>query len=140
MNVFAVDASVAVKWFIPEIYSEASLRLRSSNYVLHVPELLRLEIGNVLCKKQRQTELTQEDSLLILKVLQHLPLHWHSDNIIFHQAILLAFETQRSLYDCIYLSLAVSLDGLLVTADRKFYNALQNTRYAERLRWIEDIT
>ncbi len=139
MSVFAVDASVAIKWFVPEIHSEAALRLRHPDYALHVPKFLRLEIGNTLCKKQRQTELTQEDSLLILKLLQKLPLHWHADEIMFHQAMLLASATQRSLYDCMYLSLAVLLDGLLVTADRKFYDALLNTPYAERLLWVEDI-
>jgi predicted nucleic acid-binding protein len=67
MKTFVVDASVAIKWFLPEIHSEAALRLRNANYELHVPKFLHLEIGNVLCKKQRQTELTQEESSLILE-------------------------------------------------------------------------
>ena len=98
-----------------------------------------LEIGNVLCKKQRQTELTLEESALILKLLQSLPLHWHSDDIIFNQSVTIASETQRSLYDCMYLSLAILLDGLLVTADRKFYEALQNTPYKKYLIWVENL-
>ena len=117
MKIFVVDANVAVKWFIPEIYYEAALQLRNSEYELHVPKFMLLEIGNVLCKKQRQTELTLEESALILKLLQSLPLHWYSDDIIFNQAVTIASETQRSLYDCMYLSLAILLDGLLVTAD-----------------------
>jgi len=139
MTILAVDASVAIKWFIPEVHSEAALRLRNPDYTLHVPEFMRLEIGNILCKKQRQTELTRQESLLILKLLQKLPLHWHEDEILFNQAMLLASETQRSLYDCMYLSLAVLLDGLVVTADRKFYDALLNTPYARKLLWIENI-
>ncbi len=139
MKIFVVDASVAVKWFIPEIYYEAALQLRNSEYELHVPKFVLLEIGNVLCKKQRQTELTREESALILKLLQSLPLHWHSDNIIFNQAVTIASETQRSLYDCMYLSLAILLDGLLVTADRKFYEALQNTPYKKYLIWVENL-
>jgi predicted nucleic acid-binding protein len=139
MKIFVVDASVAVKWFIPEIYYEAALQLRNSEYELHVPKFVLLEIGNVLCKKQRQTELTREESALILKLLQSLPLHWHSDDIIFNQAVTIASETQRSLYDCMYLSLAILLDGLLVTADRKFYEALQNTPYKKYLIWVENL-
>ncbi len=139
MKIFVVDASVAVKWFIPEIYYEAALQLRNSEYELHVPKFMLLEIGNVLCKKQRQTELTREESALILKLLQSLPLHWHSDDIIFNQAVTIASETQRSLYDCMYLSLAILLDGLLVTADRKFYEALQNTPYKKYLIWVENL-
>jgi predicted nucleic acid-binding protein len=125
MNIFVVDASVVIKWFVPEIHSEAALRLRNTNYDLLMPDLLRLEIGNTLCKKQRQTELTQEDSENILKLLPKLPLHWHCDDILFHQAFILASNTQRSLYDCMYLNLAMLLDGILVTVDRKFYDALR---------------
>jgi len=139
MNVFVVDASVAIKWFVPEIHSEAALRLKKANYDLHVPNLLRIEVGNTLCKKQRQTELNKKDSEEILKLLLKLPLHWHADNTLFHQAFALASNTQRSLYDCMYLNLAIVLDGILVTADRKFYDALQNTRYADFLIWVEDL-
>ena len=34
----------------------------------------------------------------------------------------LAFQTQRSVYDCIYLSLAVQLGTQVVTADERFWN------------------
>jgi len=50
---YVVDASVAIKWFIPEIHSEASLQARRSGTRLHVPALLTLELGNVLAKKIR---------------------------------------------------------------------------------------
>ena len=51
----------------------------------------------------------------------------------------IANETQRSLYDCLYISLAVSLDGEMVTADLKFYEALKAGSYVKWLRWVEDI-
>nr|VFJ57112.1 MAG: hypothetical protein BECKDK2373B_GA0170837_106318 [Candidatus Kentron sp. DK] len=139
MSIFVVDASVAIKWFIPEIHGDTALRLHAPGNVLHVPNFLSLEIGNVLCKKQRQTELTREEALLILRLLQKLPLHWHPDDILFHGAFSLASETRRSLYDCMYLSLAALVDGLLITADRKFYDALQDTSHGKRLMWVEDL-
>jgi predicted nucleic acid-binding protein len=43
------------------------------------------------------------------------------------------------LYDCLYLSLAVSTDSEMVTADLKFYEALKAGDYAKWLRWVEDI-
>ena len=43
-----VDASVAVKWFLPEIDSDQALALLASDAVFHAPELLRLEIANAL--------------------------------------------------------------------------------------------
>ena len=45
MNTYVVDANVAIKWFVPEIYQEAARRLRQSDYVLQVPDFLFLEFG-----------------------------------------------------------------------------------------------
>ncbi len=42
-------------------------------------------------------------------------------------------------YDCLYLSLAVSLDARLVTADLLFYEALKDGDYADKLLWVENI-
>lgn len=47
MSRYVVDASVAIKWFLPEIHSEEALRLRISRDRLHVPALMTLELGNV---------------------------------------------------------------------------------------------
>ncbi|MDR9404589.1 MAG: type II toxin-antitoxin system VapC family toxin [Halothece sp. Uz-M2-17] len=35
---YVVDANVAIKWILPEIYSQAALRLRNPNYQLLVPD------------------------------------------------------------------------------------------------------
>jgi predicted nucleic acid-binding protein len=71
--------------------------------------------------------------------VQNVPWVWHPDKMLFAKAFDLADETGRSLYDCLYLSLALAIDGQMVTADRKFYEALQTSPYANRLLWVEDI-
>ncbi len=38
----------------------------------------------------------------------------------------MAIETKRSIYDCLYLILAKALECRMVTADRRFFQALQN--------------
>jgi hypothetical protein len=44
-----VDASVVIKWHVPEIHSDAALRLlRDDGPALHVPDLLFAEVGNIL--------------------------------------------------------------------------------------------
>lgn len=66
-----------------------------------------------------------------------MPLHpWRSH---IDCAYRLAQETRRSLYDCLCLALAVLMEGEMVTADRKFYDALQNGPYAAHLLWVEDL-
>jgi predicted nucleic acid-binding protein len=47
MRRYVVDASVAVKWFVPEIHSAEALRLLSSDCELLAPDLLPSELGNI---------------------------------------------------------------------------------------------
>ena len=82
------------------------------------------EVGNVLLKKIRRGELTQEETKLIFKDLKHIPIQQHPDMRLFRPAYALALDTLRSLYDCLYLALAEVIDGRMVTADPKFYDAL----------------
>jgi len=139
VNIFVVDASVAVKWYLPEIHSEAARRVRNPAYYLHVPDLFLLEFGNVVCKKLRRGDISLELSNTMINDVQTVSLEWHRDEPLFLKAYEIANETYRSLYDCLYLSLAVSLEGKMVTADSRFYQALKESDYAERLLWVEDI-
>lgn len=41
MSRYVVDASVAVKWFVPEIHTDASLRLLDGNHELLAPDLCK---------------------------------------------------------------------------------------------------
>lgn len=54
MNGYVVDAGVAIKWFIPEIHSEAALQINRLQSRLHVPAFIRLEVGSILAKKIRR--------------------------------------------------------------------------------------
>ncbi|MEI8014123.1 MAG: type II toxin-antitoxin system VapC family toxin [Nitrospira sp.] len=140
MNRYVVDASVAIKWFLPEIHSEAALRVHRSRYRLHVPAFITMELGNVLAKKIRRGELTRAEGDMILKELKHLPLQRHADERLFAAAYQLAVDTQRSVYDCLYLALAEAVDGIMVTADQKFYSSLRGGEYGKRILWVEDLS
>jgi predicted nucleic acid-binding protein len=48
MSLFVVDASVGVKWFVPEVHSDAARRLQDPVHQLHVPTLFDVEIGNIV--------------------------------------------------------------------------------------------
>jgi len=50
----------------------------------------------------------------------------------------IALETGRSSYDCMYLALAEAIQAVVVTADRKLYNALQGGPHASLIHWVED--
>lgn len=139
MRRYVIDASVAIKWFIPEIHSDAALRARQSGYRLHIPAFLFLEVGNILSKKIRRQELSPAEGDTMLSELKHLPLQRHADDQLFPAAYRLSLDTHRSLYDCLYLALAEVVDGIMVTADRKFCTALADGPYAHRVLWVEDL-
>ena len=50
MSRVVVDASVAVKWFLPEIHSGAALRYLDDDCERLAPDLLYVEFGNVIWK------------------------------------------------------------------------------------------
>ncbi len=136
---YVVDASVVVKWFLPEIYAETAGFLQNSVCQLHAPAFFVLEVGDVLCKKIRRQELIKEEGDAILKELSHLPIQKHPDQRLFRPAYTLAGQTHRSLYDCMYLALAETINGQVVTADRKFYAAITKGQYGQRVLWVEDL-
>jgi predicted nucleic acid-binding protein len=59
-------------------------------------------------------------------------------NPLLEPAFDIALVTGRTLYDSIYLALATAMDCKLVTADQKFYNAIQNTPFASSVLWVAD--
>jgi predicted nucleic acid-binding protein len=98
-----------------------------------------LEVGNALCKKIRRQELIKQEGDTILEELAHQPVQKHPDRRLLRSAYALARQTHRSLYDCMYLALAETIDGQVVTADRKFYSAIAQGQHARRVLWVEDL-
>ncbi len=44
MTTVVVDASVGVKWFMPEDHSEKARQLKGAAYTLHVPDIFLMEL------------------------------------------------------------------------------------------------
>ena len=76
---------------------------------------------------------------MVLKELTQLPSSGMRAGRLFPTAYQLSLDTQRSLYDCLYLALAEAVDGMMVTADRRFYTSLTGSSYGRRVSWVEDL-
>ena len=140
MSAIVVDASVGIKWFIPEVRSAEARQWRRTSIELHVPAFFfNVEVANILWKKVQRTELTRADGDQILGSLDALPLTRHPEGPLLSAAFDLADKTKRTVYDCLYLALAVELAGQLVTADQRLYNSLQNTPWAGSVCWVADL-
>jgi predicted nucleic acid-binding protein len=62
MTSYVVDASVGLKWYLPEVHSDTARRLRAGGNDLNVPSLFYLEFANALWMKVRRGELDQADA------------------------------------------------------------------------------
>jgi predicted nucleic acid-binding protein len=136
---YVVDASASVKWFLPEIHSREALRLLNKDIELLAPDLIFAEFGNVLWKKWKAEEIDEVSAKKILFDFRRIPLVIISSEIILDVAWTIAERYQRSFYDSLYLSVAQTQECRLVTADKKFYNALKSTPLDKSLLWIEEL-
>jgi len=139
-----VDASVAIKWYLPEIHSaEARLLVKGKQFVgyerLRIPDLFFPECGNILWKRQRRGELSMERVTAIMDALLALPFVVHAHSPLMQAAMVIASNTDRSVYDSLYVALAMQEQTHLITADEKLYKALQKSPIASFLLWAEDI-
>jgi predicted nucleic acid-binding protein len=137
---YVVDASVVVKWFLPEDHAEAARRLLAGGFELSSPDLVRAEFGNVMWKRWRRGDLSAEAVDAALGYLGRLPLKVETSEPLMATAWAVARLFDRSFYDGLYAALARRLGCQLVTADRRLHNALREGAYSDSVLWVEDVS
>lgn len=130
---------MSIKWFVPEIHEEASLRVLDSAVELYAPDLIYAEMGNVLWKKWRRKELSGEDVSGIMQDFMAITFQIHKSFDLSADALDIAKEHNQTFYDCIYVALALSAECALITADNKLYKAFHKSNLKKHILWIEDI-
>lgn len=136
---YVVDASVAVKWYVPEVYEQEAVSLLAKNHTFHAPELIYPEFCNVVWLKVRRGEISQTEGDTIVEAFTNRKMTVHAHKNIIEPAYKGAVSSNQTVYDWTYLALAVSLSCEMITADQKFYNALESTILKNNLKWIEYI-
>jgi len=101
--------------------------------LLVAPEHAAAEVASVLVRRTRRDLLTPalalEQFSLFLERIDSFEHALSVDAL----AMRLALSTGQSLYDCLYLALALQMGCDLITADRRFYNALHPSFSCVRL-------
>ncbi len=119
-----VDASVAVKWFLPETGANDAQQLLASGEALVAPSLIRVEVAAAIARKARLKEITRQDAEaaadLWLEAIVDGVIRLVPDETDVPGAVKLALALAHPLQDCVYLALAERLGAPMVTADQKF--------------------
>ena len=138
MSVFVVDASVVVKWFVPEIHSDAAQRLLALSHEYLAPDLLFAETTNTIWKKIRRGELNLQEGRRLVGDIGRIAVETMSCRALAEDAHALANATGRTVYDALYIALAVRLDTCLITADDRLAAALSTvTELARHVQLVD---
>jgi predicted nucleic acid-binding protein len=131
VNTIVVDASVAGKWCLPakgEPLADEAFDLLDQ-YVkgevrFVVPDLFWAELANLLWKAVRQGRCTKAAAEAALAALQERELRTVPSRALLDLAFGIATAFDRTVYDSLYVALAVQLKAQLITADERLANAL----------------
>ena len=136
---FVIDASVVIKWFVPEVHTDAARRWLESSHEYMSPDLLFPEAGNVIWKKVRRGELTAAEGQRLAGDLAGIAVEVIAMRGLLPDAHSLALSTGLTVYDAMYVTLAVRLDTQVITADNRLIRTLvSHPLIAAFVRSVED--
>lgn len=129
MRKLVIDASVAAKWSLKDenLVQEAVAllnRYAQGEILLLVPDLFWAETGNVLWNAVRRGRCTRNNAEAHMAALNELCLTTLPSQDLVESAFRIATHYNRTVYDSIYIALAVQANAEMVTADEKLANAV----------------
>ena len=140
MTRYVLDASVAAKWFLSandESYAEESLTLlqlyATGSVQFFVPDLFFAEFGNILWKAEKLGRCDSKAADLATKSIIDRKIPSFSSAPLLARALQIARRHGRTVYESLYLALAVDLDAPLVTADERLANSVRGRL---PVRWL----
>jgi predicted nucleic acid-binding protein len=140
VKTFVVDASVGAKWASPEMVEPLADRadrfLRAyveGTVQVVVPDLFWIEIGNFLWKAAKRGEITAVWARRGLEAMRNCDFPTVPSRAVLPEALKIAVDFGRTVYDSTYVALAVATGNELLTADERMVNAL-GSRFP--VRWL----
>ncbi len=134
-----IDASVAVKWYVPEPGSAAAAALLSAPIVRMAPDLLTAEVGNTLWKRTQRGELRRDDALSIAAAfVSRLPVDLRPSINLLEGALEIAMHLRCPVYDGLYIGLAVAEGCRVVTADDRLVRMTRGTPLEPFVRRLDE--
>lgn len=118
-----VDASVAIKWLVPEEGSIAARRLEHS-FDLIAPDLIYAECANIVWKMVRRGDIEPGRAGAAVEALTQLGVQIFPMDVLARTATEISVRLDHPAYDCFYLALAIAEGCRLITADDRLLRVL----------------
>ena len=126
---YVLDASVALKWVLPEPLADKARRLRDDFqqqvHELLAPEVFPAEVAHALTRAERKKIIPVGDAAAFLaNILLTCPV-LHGYLPLLARATDISSQARVGVYDCLYVALAEQEQCEFVTADDKLVKNLQ---------------
>jgi predicted nucleic acid-binding protein len=132
-----VDCSVAAKWMFDETDRVQALRLllaeKTGEVALISPDLLLAEFASLLAKRTRRKQISALEAQNAFHLLEESAPVLFETRPLLGTALELALRNHLSLWDCVYLALALEHDCSVITADRRLFRSGKGRHPAIRL-------
>ena len=126
---YVLDASIGLKWCLPESDATQALRLRDEfvhgRHELIAPDVFSVEIAHALSKALRQRRITREQAEVFYADILLTPPRLVASLPLLDRAYELALDLRARVYDCLYLALAEEHGCLFITADTRAVSGFQ---------------
>ncbi len=106
-----------------------------SSHDLHAPRLMACEVANAIWSKARTGEIERRAAGMLLP---DMPVRWGADEFVSADAVRLAQALDCPICDCMYLALARRIGAVMLTADRRFANAVTLIEHGESILTLAD--
>jgi len=136
---FVVDASVAIKWVLHEPDRDLAYALLDDR--LLAPDLILVECANALRSRVARGAMPPQEAQPALVTLREAPLQLSPAVALLPEALALGVALQHAIYDCIYLALGLTSGSRVVTADRRFREAVgRDMRWQDHVVLLSELT
>lgn len=136
MTACVVDASTVAAALFQEEYEDAAGAILRETEELRAPDLICAEFGSVVWKRYRRGAIDERQARGLMADFLGLPLRIMPSARLIDEALRLALTTGRTVYDCLYLALAVEDDTVMVTADGRLVSSLAGGPLEQYVHWI----
>ena len=130
MKIYVIDTSALIRFYIPDgpcpiLLEESIDSAFKAETTLIMPELALAEAGQVLLKKEKSEYLTQAEVDEIITAILELPIEIVGHHDYLEDAISLARLHNLTVYDSLFLAVAIRKGGELISVDERLKKAFK---------------